>query len=81
MRLTVDDLKGPDVKKARLAYRCRVLVNGVEVKNCVVADEEQGYVVCHIVPSSLPNDRSLWPKSWPTETRRGKVEIIDPDKQ
>lgn len=61
-------------------YNAHVTLNGVEVKMCVEADEESGYVIRYV-------ERERWPKEWilgerdewPTERIEGIVKIRIPE--
>ena len=76
MRLSVSEYSEYDKETRELCCRCVVLLDGVHVKNCTEADEEEGFVVRfklddrgnHIVNGSEIE----------TETLYGNVQIIDP---
>jgi hypothetical protein len=73
MRLSMDkDDPGydPGYDPAR-GIHAKVLLDGVEVKNCLTADEEKGEVV--VLRLDLQPGGEASP---PRETRRGKVRII-----
>ena len=78
MRLSVEDLHGDDFEKADLVLNAEVLLDGQRVERCLMADEEKGEVLVYI-----PQDDPRWKtevkdsEEWPTETKHGKVEIID----
>jgi hypothetical protein len=73
MRLTVDDFSNADdVYKRSLVSRVIVMLDGVKVERCIVADEEQGYV--EVLVAEPPPDV----EEWPTYIMHGKVEIVDP---
>lgn len=55
-----------------LSRRAVVLLDGVVQKTCIMADEEQG-----VVERYVENRCPTW--SWPTETVRGRVRIVDPE--
>ena len=76
MRLSMSYYNEYDKETRELCCRCVVLLDGVHVKNCTEADEEEGFVVRfklddrgnHIVNGSEIE----------TETLYGNVQIIDP---
>ena len=76
MRLSVSEYSEYDKETRELCCRCVVLLDGVHVKNCTEADEEEGFVVRfklddrgnHIVNGSEIE----------TETLYGNVQITDP---
>jgi hypothetical protein len=57
-------------------WDAKIFLNGNEVKMCIEADEEQGYVIRYV-------ERKNWPEGWnpgerdewPTEKLTGKVKI------
>jgi hypothetical protein len=51
------------------AVRATVRLDGVELKDCITADEETGECVCFVTSYPGPSDRP------PTVVRSGKVEI------
>jgi len=58
-----------------MAQQCRILLDGVEIKNCFTADEEEGKVYCY--GGHLKRTRSgLAVKK---EIKTGKVKIIKPE--
>lgn len=78
MKLSVEDMTGPDPDKAKLCYRAIVILDGTPVERCLVADEEEGYVVQH----SLNEAGQLFLDERgevATEILYGKVCIIDPE--
>ena len=76
MRLSVSYYNEYDKETRELCCRCVVLLDGVRVKNCTEADEEEGFIVrfklddhgTHIVNGAEIE----------TETLYGNVQIIDP---
>lgn len=82
MKLHIDDMKGPDVYKAQLCNRAKITLDGNEIKRCIEADEEGGFVVAYI-PQDDPRFKAEMIKQgcdcWPVETLRGVVRIIDPE--
>ena len=81
MRLSVSDLHEYDEEKLALCRRVVILVDGVQVKNCTEADEEEGFVTRFRTyengePIILPGTESG--KTIETETLYGNVQIIDP---
>lgn len=76
MKISVADISGHDVEKAKLAMRCIVLLDGKEVALCVEANEEEGYVICYDeTPAHIPKDY----EGWPTYRKKGVVKILDPN--
>ena len=78
MKLSVDDMTGPDPEKAALCMRAIITLDGKKVERCVMADEEEGFVVQH----SLDPSGQLYVDERgevASEIRYGKVRIIDPD--
>lgn len=79
MKLSVDDMTGPDPEKAALCMRAIVTLDGKKVERCVMADEEKGEV-----EYLIDNDDPRWKREffgvdyWPSEKKYGKVRIIDP---
>ncbi len=76
MRLSVDGLNEYDEKKLALSRRAVILLDGVQVKNCTEADEEEGFVVRFKLTdtgSLILNDGEI-----ETEKLTGNVQIIDP---
>ena len=76
MRLSVSDFKEYDEEKLALCRRVVVMLDGVQVKNCTEADEEEGFVVRF----KLTKEGSLilLGSEIETETLYGNVQIIDP---
>ena len=76
MRLSVSDFKEYDEEKLALCRRVVVMLDGVQVKNCTEADEEEGFVVRF----KLTKEGSLilLGAEIETETLYGNVQIIDP---
>lgn len=76
MRLSVNDLNKYDEKKLALSRRAVILLDGVQVKNCTEADEENGF----IVRFKLTGEGSLILNGSEIETEKltGHVQIIDP---
>jgi hypothetical protein len=69
MRLSVDK---DDPGYSPDAFKAKVTLDGVELRNCVTADEEQGVAICYI-------DKPFRGDTVPRETRSGVVKIIMPD--
>ncbi|WJZ49038.1 hypothetical protein [Pseudomonas phage PA02_HSun-2022] len=82
MKLSVDDMTGPDPEKAAFCMRAIITLDGKKVERCVTADEEGGYVVAYIAQED-PRFKAEMIKQggdcWPVETLRGVVRIVDPD--
>lgn len=82
MRLSVEDMTGPDPEKAGLCVRAVITLDGVKQERCVEADEEGGFIVVFIDQED-PRFKSEMIKQggecWPVETLYGKVRIIDPE--
>lgn len=76
MRLSVSDFQEYDKETLALCRRVVVLLDGVQVKNCTEADEEEGFVVRF----KLTKEGSLilLGAEIETETLYGNVQIIDP---
>ena len=76
MRLSVSYYNEYDKETRELCCRCVVLLDGVQVKNCTEADEEEGFVVRF----KLTKEGSLilLGAEIETETLYGNVQIIDP---
>lgn len=76
MRLSVSDFQEYNEEKLALCRRVVVLLDGVQVKNCTEADEEEGFVVRF----KLTKEGSLilLGDEIETETLYGNVQIIDP---
>ena len=76
MRLSVSEYSEYDKETRELCCRCVVLLNGLQVKNCTEADEEEGFVVRF----KLTKEGSLilLGAEIETETLYGNVQIIDP---
>ena len=76
MRLSVSYYNEYDKETRELCCRCVVLLNGLQVKNCTEADEEEGFVVRF----KLTKEGSLilLGAEIETETLYGNVQIIDP---
>lgn len=77
MRLSVEDMTGPDPDKAGLCVHAVIALNGTKVDYCIVADEEGGYVERF----ATDEDGNVVPEgdSLKTERLYGKVRIIDPE--
>ena len=76
MRLSVSEYSEYDKETRELCCRCVVLLNGVRVKNCTEADEEEGFVVRFKLDDNgmlTVNGAEI-----ETETLYGNVQIIDP---
>lgn len=76
MRLSVSYYNEYDKKTRELCCRCVVLLNGLQVKNCTEADEEEGFVVRFKLDDKgnhIVNGAEI-----ETETLYGNVQIIDP---
>ena len=76
MRLSVSYYNEYDKETRELCCRCVVLLNGVQVKNCTEADEEEGFVVRFKLDENgmlTVNGAEI-----ETETLYGNVQIIDP---
>ena len=76
MRLSISYYSEYDQKTRDLCCRCVVLLDGVHVKNCTEADEEEGFVIRF----KLDDNGSLILNGAEveTETLTGNVQIIDP---
>ncbi|MNJ08754.1 hypothetical protein D3C77_28780 [compost metagenome] len=76
MRLSISYYNEYDQKTRDLCCRCVVLLDGVQVKNCTEADEEEGFVIRF----KLDDNGSLILNGAEveTETLTGNVQIIDP---
>ena len=44
MRISIDERESWTREQAEINRDCKVFLDGVEIKYCTVADEEQGYV-------------------------------------
>lgn len=77
MRLSVEDMTGPDPEKAGLCVRAVITLDGVKVDYCIVADEEGGYVERFVTDE----DGNVVPEGDGIKTERlsGKVRTIDPE--
>lgn len=76
MRLSVSDFQEYDEEKLALCRRVVVLLDGVQVKNCTEADEEEGFVVRFKLDdrgNHIVNGAEI-----ETETLYGNVQIINP---
>ncbi len=76
MRLSVSYYNEYDKETRELCCRCVVLLDGVRVKNCTEADEEEGFVVRFKLDENgmlTVNGAEI-----ETETLYGNVQIIDP---
>ena len=76
MRLSVSEYSEYDKETRELCCRCVVLLDGVHVKNCTEADEEEGFVVRFKLDdrgNHIVNGAEI-----ETETLYGNVQIIDP---
>ena len=76
MRLSVSEYSEYDKETRELCCRCVVLLDGVPVKNCTEADEEEGFVVRFKLDENgmlTVNGAEI-----ETETLYGNVQIIDP---
>ncbi len=76
MRLSVSYYNEYDKETRELCCRCIVLLDGVRVKNCTEADEEEGFVVRFKLDENgmlTVNGAEI-----ETETLYGNVQIIDP---
>ena len=76
MRLSVTYYNEYDKETRELCCRCVVLLDGVQVKNCTEADEEEGFVVRFKLDENgmlTVNGAEI-----ETETLYGNVQIIDP---
>lgn len=75
MRISVDE-KDPGFANFR-GHATKVLLDGVEVHDCITADEEAGECLCYKDDENgkpvLDGDEIA------TEIRRGKVQIIHPE--
>lgn len=76
MKLSISYYSEYDQKTRDLCCRCVVLLDGVHVKNCTEADEEEGFVIRF----KLDDNGSLILNGAEveTETLTGNVQIIDP---
>lgn len=75
MRLSVSEYSEYDKETRELCCRCVVLLDGVHVKNCTEADEEEGFVVRFKLDdrgNHIVNGAEI-----ETETLYGNVQIID----
>lgn len=76
MRLSVSYYNEYDKETRELCCRCIVLLDGVRVKNCTEADEEEGFVVRFKLDENgmlTVNGAEI-----ETETLYGNVQVIDP---
>ena len=76
MRLSVSYYNEYDKETRELCCQCVVLLDGVRVKNCTEADEEEGFVVRFKLDENgmlTVNGAEI-----ETETLYGNVQIIDP---
>ena len=76
MRLSMSYYNEYDKETRELCCRCVVLLDGVRVKNCTEADEEEGFVVRFKL-----DDHGMLTVNGSeieTETLYGNVQIIDP---
>lgn len=77
MRLSIEDIYGDDPVKIGLVCNADVLLDGVKVENCVMADEEKGEVIVH-APEGDPRWALLsMTLEIPTDIKYGKVQIVD----
>lgn len=44
MRLSIDERESWTREQIEVEHNCKVFLDGVQIKYCTVADEEQGYV-------------------------------------
>jgi hypothetical protein len=77
MRLSVEDMTGPDPEKAGLCLRAIITLDGVKVDYCIVADDEAGYVERFV--SDENGNVIAEGDEMKTERLTGKVRIIDPE--
>ena len=75
MRLSVSYYNEYDKETRELCCRYVVLLNGVQVKNCTEADEEEGFVVRFKLDEN--NMLTVNGAEIETETLYGNVQIID----
>lgn len=78
MKLSVEDMTGPDPDKAGLCVRAIITLDGVKVERCIVADEEEGFIMQH----SLNEAGQIYADEngdIATEVVYGVVRIIDPE--
>lgn len=78
MRLSVEDMTGPDPDKAGLCVRAVITLDGVKQERCIVADEEEGFIMQHSLNEAgqvYADERG----DVATEILYGKVRIIDPE--
>lgn len=68
MRISVDATDAGFMPDANL-FDIRILLDGIEVKNCLTADSDKGEIL--VFTGSSANG------SWLTEWRKGKVEIVE----
>lgn len=76
MRLSVSEYNEYDKETRELCCRCVVLLNGLQVKNCTEADEEEGFVIRFKLDNNgnhIVNGAEI-----ETEILYGNVQIIDP---
>ena len=79
MRLSVSYYNEYNKETRELCCRCIVLLDGVRVKNCTEADEEEGFVVRFKLDENgmlIVNGAEI-----ETETLYGNVQIIDPQEK
>lgn len=83
MKLSIADMFKGDTEHDALCRRVLVKLDGKLRNHVLEADEEAGYVVVYI-PETDPRFHSERLKQgryeWPSETLRGKVQIIDPQR-
>lgn len=77
MKLSVEDMTGPDPEKAGLCVRAIITLDGQRVERCIEADEEGGFIVQHKLNES--GQLFIDGGEIATETLYGVVRIIDPE--
>jgi len=79
MRLNAHEYAAMDFKTRSLMARCWIYLNNERVMDCVIADEEAGYIVQY---ARDPRGNILVDEHGEAQTRRleGDVRILDPQK-
>jgi hypothetical protein len=67
-RVSVDP---DDPGYAPFAHKCRVTLDGADLRYCITADEDLGVALCYVQPLRVACGRIV------TEIRRGVIRIID----
>lgn len=74
MRISVDK---SDRGYHEAAVRCEAFLDGVMLKLCVTADEEEGIAICYVADEN--GKLKIVDGEFELEERRGKVEVRIPD--